>query len=166
MVSRRPASVIAALSATVALLGVPAASAQPPGPAVREVETELPVLSELPPLPTRGGQTIVEEPEGDAVETTASAGAKVTVTPHPASDPIIKQKHNSNTVSFFIIGTSLYLFSTCCLYDESGVRMFLNMKKPHEKRASGSGLRAHPRTWTRQMRGRERQRISQPSRNV
>ncbi|WP_314037636.1 hypothetical protein [Dietzia sp. CH92] len=66
MVSRRPASVIAALSATVALLGVPAASAQPPGPAVREVETELPVLSELPPLPTRGGQTIVEEPEGDA----------------------------------------------------------------------------------------------------
>lgn len=65
MVSRRHASVIAALSATIALVGVPAASAQAPGPGVREVVTELPVLSELPPLPTRGGQTVVEEPEDD-----------------------------------------------------------------------------------------------------
>ncbi|EFV92979.1 MULTISPECIES: hypothetical protein [Dietzia] len=67
MVSRRPASVIAALSATVALVGVPAASAQPPGPAVRGVVTELPVLSELPPLPTEGGQPVVDEPEGTGV---------------------------------------------------------------------------------------------------
>ncbi|TCW23896.1 hypothetical protein [Dietzia cinnamea] len=67
MVSRRPASVVVALSATIALVGVPAASAQPPGPAGRVVVTELPVLSELPPLPTKGGQPIVDEPEDTGV---------------------------------------------------------------------------------------------------
>lgn len=64
MVRRRPTSVIAALCATVALVGAPSVAAQPPGPGVRVVVTELPVLSELPPLPTEGDAPTEEDHEG------------------------------------------------------------------------------------------------------
>lgn len=66
MVRRRPASLIAALCATVLLAGAPAAPAQPPEPAGRVVVTELPVLSELPPLPAEGDKSDVDEEDTDA----------------------------------------------------------------------------------------------------
>lgn len=64
MVSLRPAAVIGTLCVSVALLGAPAATAQVPhdtGP--RVVVTDLPVLSELPPLPTEGDTQEVDEEE-------------------------------------------------------------------------------------------------------
>lgn len=72
MVRRRPASMIAALCAAVVLAGAPVASAQLPGPGAqlpdpggRAVVTDLPVLSELPPLPSRGESPDVDEQEVD-----------------------------------------------------------------------------------------------------
>ena len=65
MVRRRPASMIAALCAAVVLAGAPVASAQLPGPGGRAVVTDLPVLSELPPLPARGESPDVDEKEVD-----------------------------------------------------------------------------------------------------
>lgn len=73
MVRRRPASMIAALCATIVLVGVPAASAQPPGPGARVV-TELPVLSELPPLPSEGEEEVVDEQED--TDTTGMSGVQ------------------------------------------------------------------------------------------
>ena len=64
MVRRRPAAVIGALCVALAMAGGPAASAEVVGPGVRPVVTDLPVLSELPPLPT-AGQPPEAEDEGD-----------------------------------------------------------------------------------------------------
>lgn len=63
---RRPAAVIGAFCASVALLGVPEAVAQPLGPNPAAPLDELPVLSELPPLPTDG------EDSGSSEETDES----------------------------------------------------------------------------------------------
>lgn len=73
MVRRRPASTIAALCAAVVLVGAPTSSAQLPGPGTRVV-TELPVLSELPPLPSEGDERVVDEQE-DA-DTTGMSGVQ------------------------------------------------------------------------------------------
>lgn len=71
MVRRRPLAVIGALSAVIALQAAPAATAQvvDRGPSV--IVTELPQLSELPPLPSTGEP--VEEPPatGDALDMSA-----------------------------------------------------------------------------------------------
>lgn len=58
MVRRRPLAVIGALCAVIALQGAPVAMAQDVGPGSRIVVTDLPQLSELPPLPVEG-----EDPE-------------------------------------------------------------------------------------------------------
>lgn len=52
---RRPAAMIAAACAAVALAGAPTAGAQPFGVGDAAPEIEYPVLSELPPLPAEGG---------------------------------------------------------------------------------------------------------------
>ncbi|MCY1659036.1 hypothetical protein OVA21_17890 [Dietzia sp. SL131] len=75
MVRRRPASMIAALCAAVVLAGAPMASAQLPGPAGRAVVTDLPVLSELPPLPSRGAPADVDEQEVD--DTSGMSGVQI-----------------------------------------------------------------------------------------
>lgn len=62
MVRRRPAAVIGAvivavivtLCLSIVMIGGPAASAQGSGPGARIEVTDLPVLSELPPLPVEG----------------------------------------------------------------------------------------------------------------
>ncbi|MFN3601616.1 MAG: hypothetical protein ACK4UY_09535 [Dietzia sp.] len=56
MVRRRPAAVIGALCLSIMMIGAPAASAQGPGPGpgARVEVSDLPVLSELPPLPVEG----------------------------------------------------------------------------------------------------------------
>ncbi|UVE94252.1 hypothetical protein [Dietzia sp. B32] len=69
MVRRRPASMFVALCATFVLVGAPVASAQFPDPGVRAEVTDLPVLSELPPLPSKG-----ESPHVDEQEDTGSSG--------------------------------------------------------------------------------------------
>lgn len=51
---RRPLAVIGAFCAVVALQGAPVASAQVVGAGSRIVVSELPELSELPPLPVEG----------------------------------------------------------------------------------------------------------------
>lgn len=63
MVRRRSLAVIGALSAVIALQSAPAATAQvlDAGPPV--IVTQLPLLSELPPLPPAGGTTEVDVPE-------------------------------------------------------------------------------------------------------
>lgn len=61
MVSLRPATVIGALCVSVALVGAPAAIGQAEGPVPRVVVTELPALSELPPLPAEGETDEVED---------------------------------------------------------------------------------------------------------
>lgn len=61
MVSLRPATVIGALCVSVALVGAPAATAQAEGTGPRVVVTDLPVLSELPPLPANGETDEVED---------------------------------------------------------------------------------------------------------
>ena len=63
MVRRRSASMIAALCATVVLAGAPMASAQLLETGAGAVVTELPVLSELPPLPSEGEPSVVDEKE-------------------------------------------------------------------------------------------------------
>lgn len=72
MVRRRPLAVIGALSAAIALQGAPVASAQVvvgPGPQV--MITELPALSELPPLPGEGEESEEDEAEADSDGLTA-----------------------------------------------------------------------------------------------
>ncbi|MBB1029782.1 hypothetical protein G6027_02505 [Dietzia sp. SLG310A2-38A2] len=58
MVRRRPAAVIGAvilaLFLSIGMIGGPAASAQGTGSGARVEVTDLPVLSELPPLPVEG----------------------------------------------------------------------------------------------------------------
>lgn len=65
MVRRRPAAVIGALGLSIALIGGPVATAQaqPAAPGARVVVTDLPVLSELPPLPVEGDAPETEEAE-------------------------------------------------------------------------------------------------------
>ena len=72
MVRRRPLAVIGALSAAIALQGAPVASAQVvvgQGPQV--MITELPALSELPPLPGEGEESEEDEAEADSDGLTA-----------------------------------------------------------------------------------------------
>lgn len=73
MVRRRPLAVIGALSAVIALQGAPVASAQVvvvgPGPQV--MITELPALSELPPLPGEGEESEDDETKADSDGLTA-----------------------------------------------------------------------------------------------
>lgn len=64
MVRRRPLAVIGALCAVIALQGAPAATAQVPEPGPRVVITDLPALSQLPPLPA-GGEDAAEEKAPD-----------------------------------------------------------------------------------------------------
>ncbi|MDX2357880.1 hypothetical protein [Dietzia sp. PP-33] len=63
MVRRRPAAVIGALCLSIVMVGGPAASAQVtgPGPGARVEVSDLPVLSELPPLPVEGDSPQSEE---------------------------------------------------------------------------------------------------------
>lgn len=68
MVRRRPAAVIGALGLSIALIGGPVAAAQTPQtpqaqPGTRVVVTDLPVLSELPPLPVEGENSETEDAE-------------------------------------------------------------------------------------------------------
>ena len=63
MVPRRSASMIAALCATIVWAGAPVASAQLLETGARTVVTELPVLSELPPLPAEGEPSVADEKE-------------------------------------------------------------------------------------------------------
>lgn len=58
MVRRQPLAVIGALCAVIALQGAPVALAQGMGTGSQMVVTELPELSQLPPLPAEG-----EDPE-------------------------------------------------------------------------------------------------------
>ena len=58
---RRPLAVIGALCAVIALHGAPVASAQDVGPGSRIVVSDLPELSELPPLPVEGQDPEPEE---------------------------------------------------------------------------------------------------------
>ena len=55
MVRRRFATAIGALCLTSLIVGGPVVSAQTAGPGAQSVVTDLPVLSELPPLPPEGG---------------------------------------------------------------------------------------------------------------
>ena len=72
MVRRRPAAVIGALCVSIAVVGASAATGQSPAGGMNQIVdtgsraavTDLPVLSELPPLPTEGESP--EEPVGDA----------------------------------------------------------------------------------------------------
>lgn len=65
MFRRRPAAVIGTLCVAFALVGAPTApEAQAVGPGFRVVVTELPVLSELPPLPA-AGETPEEEDDDE-----------------------------------------------------------------------------------------------------
>lgn len=77
MVRRRPASMIAALCAAVVLAGAPIASAQAqlPGPGGREVVTDLPMLRELPPLPSKGESPDLEEHEVE--DTSGMSGVQI-----------------------------------------------------------------------------------------
>lgn len=61
MERRRPLAVIAALCAVVALHAAPVATAQVAGAGSRIVVTDLPELSELPPLPVEGVDPESEE---------------------------------------------------------------------------------------------------------
>ena len=54
MVRRRPATVIGALCVALTVVVVPSAPVHAVGPGARVVVTELPGLTELPPLPTAG----------------------------------------------------------------------------------------------------------------
>lgn len=63
---RRPAAVIGALCVSVAVLGGPVASAQPIETGPRIVITDLPALSELPPLPADGGSETSDEESDDS----------------------------------------------------------------------------------------------------
>lgn len=61
MVSLRPAYVIGALCVSVALVGAPAVNAQMDGTGPNVMVTDLPVLSELPPLPAGAETEDVDE---------------------------------------------------------------------------------------------------------
>ena len=61
MVSLRPVTVIGALCVTVAVVGAPAATVQAEEAGPRVVVTDLPVLSELPPLPSGDATDEVED---------------------------------------------------------------------------------------------------------
>ncbi|AWH94363.1 hypothetical protein [Dietzia psychralcaliphila] len=65
MVRRRPAAVIGAVIVALCLafmvIGGSVASAQGPGPGARVEVTDLPVLSELPPLPVEGDSPEAED---------------------------------------------------------------------------------------------------------
>ena len=82
MLRRRTATVIGALCVSIAVVGAPAASGQyPSGGTVQgtdtgsqEVITDLPVLSELPPLPSDGDVT--EVPVGDGEPTFGMSGVQ------------------------------------------------------------------------------------------
>lgn len=65
MVRRRPAAVIGAFGLSIALIGGPNATiqAQAPVAGARVVVTDLPVLSELPPLPGEGEAPAAEDAE-------------------------------------------------------------------------------------------------------
>lgn len=75
MVRRRPAAVpgavvvalFIALCLSIAMIGGPAASAQGTGSGARVEVTDLPVLSELPPLPVEGDSP----EEGDGTESSS-----------------------------------------------------------------------------------------------
>ena len=58
---RRPLAVFGALCAVIALQGAPVASAQVVGSGSRIVVTDLPELSELPPLPVEGQDPASED---------------------------------------------------------------------------------------------------------
>lgn len=79
MARRRPLSVIAALCAVVALQAAPAAAQVGVVPGSHMVITELPELSELPPLPVEDGEPAPDEagepaaPGISAVQTVALA---------------------------------------------------------------------------------------------
>lgn len=70
---RRPAAVIGALCVSVAVVGGPVASAQPVDPAPRVVITDLPVLSELPPLPADGNS----DPSGEGTQESEDSGLEM-----------------------------------------------------------------------------------------
>lgn len=76
MVRRRPLAVIAALGAVIALQGAPVAVAQDMGSGSRMVVTDLPELSELPPLPVEGEDP---EPEEQSEPSTFGMSAVQTV---------------------------------------------------------------------------------------
>lgn len=65
MVRRRPATVIGALCLSVALIGGPAVSVQAVAPGAGVEVSDLPVLSELPPLPANGDSPPVGDVVGD-----------------------------------------------------------------------------------------------------
>lgn len=69
MVRRRPAAVIGTLCVALAVVVAPSAPVQAVGPGARVVVTELPGLSELPPLPGAG-----ETPKQDDDEDSALVG--------------------------------------------------------------------------------------------
>lgn len=72
MVRRRPLAVIGALCAVIALQGAPVGMAQGAGPGSRIVVTDLPQLSELPPLPVEG-----EDPEPEEQSEPSTFGMSV-----------------------------------------------------------------------------------------
>ena len=67
MVRRRFATAIGALCLTSLIVGGPVVSAQTAGPGAQTVVTDLPVLSELPPLPPEGGARDPEDEDDSAV---------------------------------------------------------------------------------------------------
>lgn len=71
IMDRRPAAVIGALCVSVAVVGAPVASAAP-GTAPRVEVGDLPVLSELPPLPADAGSDGSGESDASDEETGTS----------------------------------------------------------------------------------------------
>lgn len=63
--ARRPLTVIGTLCLSIALIGGPAASVQAVGPGAGVVVSDLPVLSELPPLPADGDSSEAGDVVGD-----------------------------------------------------------------------------------------------------
>lgn len=66
MVRRRPATVIGALCVALTVVVVPSAPVHAVGPGARVVVTELPGLTELPPLPTAGEPSDNDDDEVDS----------------------------------------------------------------------------------------------------
>ena len=66
MVRRRPAAVIGTLCVALAMVVAPSAPVHAVGPGPRVVVTELPGLSELPPLPGAGETTEEDDDDEDS----------------------------------------------------------------------------------------------------